>query len=232
MTHRCTYGGTIPRSPMMNTAVRFLKRSTPVALGSKHYSVVSSLVVSTRISDRSLGQLPAFLEMHPTPALLNKCQSELQRELSLTSQPHSLSVRHLPFPSVHPYLLNGATLDCTGSTTAGLKWLQREGYGFADTYSKIQRPLDGLKVAYDQKLRYSTLQFSVPPELGRNLPGLPVPYDECGVIYCLIADPEKENRGVYSQRIDGDFSRWFFFVVPELLIAVRSANLFQHFWWG
>lgn len=96
-------------------------------------------------------------------------------------------------------------IDCTGSTTAGLKWLQREGYGFADTYSKIQRPLDGLKIAYDQKLRYSTLQFCVPPELGRKLPGLPVPYDECGVIYCLIADPEKENRGVYSQRIDGDF---------------------------
>ncbi|KAK0188408.1 hypothetical protein F5146DRAFT_1055127 [Armillaria mellea] len=96
-------------------------------------------------------------------------------------------------------------IDCTGSTTAGLKWLQREGYGFSDTYSKIQRPLDGLKIAYDQKLRYSTLQFCVPPELGRRLPGLPVPYDECGVIYCLIADPEKENRGVYSQRIDGDF---------------------------
>ncbi|KAK0501788.1 hypothetical protein EDD18DRAFT_1347857 [Armillaria luteobubalina] len=96
-------------------------------------------------------------------------------------------------------------IDCTGSTTAGLKWLQREGCGYAHTYSKIQRPLDGLKIAYDQKLRYSTLQFSVPPELGRRLAGLPVPYDECGVIYCLIADPERENRGVYSQRIDGDF---------------------------
>ncbi|KAK0489409.1 hypothetical protein IW261DRAFT_1641693 [Armillaria novae-zelandiae] len=103
-------------------------------------------------------------------------------------------------------------IDCTGSTTAGLKWLQREGYGFADTYSKIQRPLDGLKIAYDQKLRYSTLQFCVPPELGRRLPGLPVPYDECGVIYCLIADPEKDNRGVYSQRIDGDFMQICFSV--------------------
>ncbi len=161
MTHRCTYGGTIPRSPMMNTAVRFLNdlhRShwartllRRLVLGGKYKNIRQITGTATGVSRNA-----------SDAALLNKCQSELQRELSLTSQPHSLSVRHLPFPSVHPYLLNGATLDCTGSTTAGLKWLQREGYGFADTYSKIQRPLDGLKVAYDQKLRYSTLQFSVP----------------------------------------------------------------------
>ncbi|KAK0466726.1 uncharacterized protein EV420DRAFT_644063 [Desarmillaria tabescens] len=129
-------------------------------------------------------------------------------------------------PLLSPYLsfLNGDALDCTGSTTAGLKWLQREGYGFADTYAKNQLPLDGLKIAYDQKLRYSTLQFRVPPELGRKLPGLPVPYDECGVIYCLLADPEKENRGVYSQRIDGDFSRWFFFAGLKLLIPYLECK--------
>ncbi|KAK0215855.1 hypothetical protein EDD85DRAFT_443784 [Armillaria nabsnona] len=123
-------------------------------------------------------------------------------------------------------------IDCTGSTTAGLKWLQREGYGFADTYSKIQRPLGGLKIAYDQKLRYSTLQFSVPPELGRRLPGLPVPYDECGVIYCLIADPEKENRGVYSQRIDGDFMQICFSISGgddvELPMTLEEAKAWTH----
>ncbi|KAK0202394.1 hypothetical protein DFS33DRAFT_1339752 [Desarmillaria ectypa] len=36
------------------------------------------------------------------------------------------------------------------------------------------------------------------------MPGLPFPYDECGVIYCVSPDPKKENRCVYSQRVDGD----------------------------
>ncbi|KAK0466728.1 uncharacterized protein EV420DRAFT_644207 [Desarmillaria tabescens] len=70
---------------------------------------------------------------------------------------------------------------------------------------KNQLPLDKLKISYEQKLHYSTLQLRAPPELGRKLPGLPVPYDECGMIYVFIPDPNKENRCIYSQRIDGDF---------------------------
>ncbi len=95
--------------------------------------------------------------------------------------------------------------DCTGPAAAGLKWLRREGYGFADRYTSNQLPLDELRIAYDQKLHYSTLQFHVPPELGRKLPGLPYPYDDCGPIYCNSpSDPTKDNRCMYSQRVDGD----------------------------
>ncbi|KAK0215858.1 hypothetical protein EDD85DRAFT_996317 [Armillaria nabsnona] len=82
-------------------------------------------------------------------------------------------------------------VDCTGSAAASLKWLRREGYG---------------------KLHYSTLQFYVPPELGRRLPGLPVPYDECGMIYVFIPDINKENRCISSQKIDGDFIQLCFTV--------------------
>ncbi|PBK99973.1 hypothetical protein ARMGADRAFT_1074800 [Armillaria gallica] len=96
-------------------------------------------------------------------------------------------------------------VDCTGSAATGLRWLRREGYGIGDTYAKNELPLHKLKISYDQKLHYSTLQFHVPPELGRKLPGLPVPYDECGMIYVFIPDISKERRCIYSQRIEGDF---------------------------
>ncbi|KAK0466730.1 uncharacterized protein EV420DRAFT_1474171 [Desarmillaria tabescens] len=60
-----------------------------------------------------------------------------------------------------------------GPAAASLKWLRREGYGFADKYTRNQLPLDELKIAYDQKLHYSTLQFHVTPELGRKAPWPP-----------------------------------------------------------
>ncbi|KAK0197957.1 hypothetical protein F5146DRAFT_1017606 [Armillaria mellea] len=106
-------------------------------------------------------------------------------------------------------------LDCTGPAAAGMKWLRREGYGFADRYGPNQLPLDELKIAYDQKLHYSTLQFRVPPELGRKLPGLPYSFDECGVIYCNSPDPKKENRCLYSQHLDGNLVQICFTAMGE-----------------
>ncbi|KAK0501783.1 hypothetical protein EDD18DRAFT_1317898 [Armillaria luteobubalina] len=102
-------------------------------------------------------------------------------------------------------ILAALVVDCTGPAAAGFKWLRREGYGVGDTYANNELPLDKLKISYDQKLHYSTLQFHVPTELGRRLPGLPVPYDECGMIYVFIPDTNKENRCIYSQRIEGDY---------------------------
>ncbi|KAK0501744.1 hypothetical protein EDD18DRAFT_1317883 [Armillaria luteobubalina] len=106
-------------------------------------------------------------------------------------------------------------VDCTGPAAAGLKWLRREGYGFADRYASNQLPLDELRIAYDQKLHYSTLQFHVPPELGRRIPGLPYPYDDCGSIYCNSPDPTKDNRCMYSQRVDGDILQVCFTAMGE-----------------
>ncbi|KAK0501771.1 hypothetical protein EDD18DRAFT_1431988 [Armillaria luteobubalina] len=97
-------------------------------------------------------------------------------------------------------------VDCTGPVAAGLKWLRREGYGVGNTYAKNELPLDRLKISYDQKLHYSTLLLHIPPELGRKLPGFPGPYDECGMIYAFIPDTNEENRCIYSQRIEGDYS--------------------------
>ncbi|KAK0188411.1 hypothetical protein F5146DRAFT_1055132 [Armillaria mellea] len=96
-----------------------------------------------------------------------------------------------------------ACTHCTGPAAAGIKRLRRKGYGIGDTYAKNELPLDKLKISYDQKLYCSTLQFP---------PGLPVPYDECGMIYILIPDTNKENRCLYSQRIEGDFIQLCFSV--------------------
>ncbi|KAK0474602.1 hypothetical protein IW261DRAFT_1341501, partial [Armillaria novae-zelandiae] len=106
-------------------------------------------------------------------------------------------------------------IDCTGAAAAGMKWLRHEGYGFADGYGRNQLPLDELKIAYDQKLHYATLQFRITPELGRKLPGLPVPYDECWGIYNNSMDSSKENRCVYSQRVDGDIIQLCFSAMGE-----------------
>ncbi|KAK0202370.1 hypothetical protein DFS33DRAFT_1476012 [Desarmillaria ectypa] len=59
-----------------------------------------------------------------------------------------------------------------------------------------------LKIAYDQKLQYMTLQFRIAPEVARRLPGLLALFDECGIIYCLATDPDKEARGLYTNRVE------------------------------
>ncbi|KAK0195803.1 hypothetical protein F5146DRAFT_997316 [Armillaria mellea] len=84
------------------------------------------------------------------------------------------------------------------------------------------------KMAGTGRLHYSTLQFCVPPELGRRLPGLPVPYDECGVIYCLFTDSAKDHRVMYSQRVDGDFLQVAFLAwreceLPTTLEEVKAC---------
>ncbi|PBK68974.1 hypothetical protein ARMSODRAFT_1038412 [Armillaria solidipes] len=95
-------------------------------------------------------------------------------------------------------------VDCTGAASAGMKWLRREGYGQSDTYPSGKLPLNELKIAYDQKIVYSTVKLHVPPELGNRLPGLPAPFDECGLIYACIADPVLDCRGITLQRIEGN----------------------------
>ncbi|KAK0214992.1 hypothetical protein IW262DRAFT_256147 [Armillaria fumosa] len=95
------------------------------------------------------------------------------------------------------------------------KWLRQEGYRFADRYASSKLPLDELRIAYDQKLRYSTLQLHVPPELGRKLPGLLYTYDDCGPIYCNLPDPTKDNRCIYSQRVDRDILQVCFITMGE-----------------
>ncbi|KAF7308206.1 hypothetical protein HMN09_00668500 [Mycena chlorophos] len=56
--------------------------------------------------------------------------------------------------------------DCSGPARAGLKWLARHGYGTPSTPGypnpPSTLPLDDLKIALDQKLRYSSLTYTAP----------------------------------------------------------------------
>ncbi|KAK7052361.1 hypothetical protein R3P38DRAFT_2859936 [Favolaschia claudopus] len=66
--------------------------------------------------------------------------------------------------------------DCTGPARAGLKWLQRHGYGLSNssTYPSGALPLDQLKISIDQKLRYTSITFNdISPERYDSLPWPP-----------------------------------------------------------
>ncbi|KAK0188416.1 hypothetical protein F5146DRAFT_1055146 [Armillaria mellea] len=131
------------------------------------------------------------------------------------SNPNLLDAVTIRTPEGPSSLGAALVIDCTGPASAGLKWLRREGYGFADSYKKDQLPLDDLKITYDQKLKYTTLQFRVAPEVARRLPGLPAPFDECGFIYCLVTDPAKETRCLFSNRVDKDIIHICFSAMGE-----------------
>ncbi|EGN96342.1 hypothetical protein SERLA73DRAFT_186054 [Serpula lacrymans var. lacrymans S7.3] len=94
-------------------------------------------------------------------------------------------------------------VDCTGPASAGVKWIKREGYGYAETYSKNALPLDQLKLSYDQKIRYATLEFSIPPALGKRLP-IPGGFYTQGSIYTCVARSDKDRCSAYASTLDGD----------------------------
>jgi hypothetical protein len=96
-------------------------------------------------------------------------------------------------------------LDCTGPVSAGIKWLQREGFGHSidGKYPKGTLPLEDLRISYDQKINYSTLEFKVSKELGERL-NVPGGWEGCGPIYNCFTDGLVESRSIYSQRIEGD----------------------------
>ncbi|KAJ6504251.1 hypothetical protein C8R47DRAFT_1210323 [Mycena vitilis] len=82
--------------------------------------------------------------------------------------------------------------DCTGPTRAGLKWLQRNGYGYSGSYPSGKLPLDKLKISIDQKLNYSTVTFRVPQELHDRLP-FPPDLQNVKPVYILLEDSTKES---------------------------------------
>ncbi|KAF7322200.1 hypothetical protein MKEN_00744500 [Mycena kentingensis (nom. inval.)] len=62
-------------------------------------------------------------------------------------------------------------LDCTGTARAGMKWLGRHGYGAWEG-----KTIDHLKIALDQKLRYSTLIFKLGSRGDKFFDSLPIPH--------------------------------------------------------
>ncbi|TRM64797.1 hypothetical protein BD626DRAFT_234887 [Schizophyllum amplum] len=94
--------------------------------------------------------------------------------------------------------------DCTGSAQA-LKWLPAAGFGGADKEAKKGKiaslPLEELKISFDPKTRYATMEFPLPPDL---LKRTPVPDDGRMTIYSCLSHPTKNSESLYVLKRDGN----------------------------
>ncbi|KAJ7814291.1 hypothetical protein B0H14DRAFT_2522274 [Mycena olivaceomarginata] len=94
--------------------------------------------------------------------------------------------------------------DCTGPARAGLKWLERHGYGYSTRYPSGKLPLDQLKISFNQKLRYTSMLFKIPPGLHGCLP-FPEEYKKIKPIYTFLEEDVDNGRGLFVlMRPDGD----------------------------
>ncbi|KAJ6560732.1 hypothetical protein B0H10DRAFT_2118816 [Mycena sp. CBHHK59/15] len=94
--------------------------------------------------------------------------------------------------------------DCTGPARAGMKWLERNGYGYSATYPAGKLPLDKLKLSFDQKLRYSSMLFRITPAFHDRLP-LPAHLKDTKPIYTFLEDDIDKGRRLFVlMRPDGN----------------------------
>ena len=95
-----------------------------------------------------------------------------------------------------------------GGTTQSVAWLEKAGYGRLGPRDRMLSalPLHELKISYDPKVRYSTMEFPVPPELYKRMD---IPNDGGRSIYCNAAHPWKSDQSVYAMIRDGGISNGF-----------------------
>ncbi|KIJ68613.1 hypothetical protein HYDPIDRAFT_81894 [Hydnomerulius pinastri MD-312] len=93
-------------------------------------------------------------------------------------------------------------VDCTGASQAGLKWLQRAGYGPARS-DKTDNNLEQLSVSYNPGILYSSCIFKLTPDLCARMP-IPGGYENVGIFCGLLADPKLDRRLVSAARLEGD----------------------------
>lgn len=99
----------------------------------------------------------------------------------------------------HSRVNNPSTIDCTGTTQAGLKWLKSAGYPLPKS----------LRLVYDPKMHYTTVTFSVSTELKQTLT-LPagMQYEEANWLYTFYADSKYGNTGFVLTKMDSDTSEF------------------------
>ncbi|KAJ7840164.1 hypothetical protein B0H14DRAFT_3140542 [Mycena olivaceomarginata] len=108
--------------------------------------------------------------------------------------------------------------DCTGPARAGLKWLERHGYGYSPRYPSGKLPLDQLKISFNQKLRYTSLLFKIPPGLHDRLP-FPEEYKKIKPIYTIGGVKE----WIMNLRTVEDIPCWIFEILDMLEEIEDSA---------
>ncbi|EGN96339.1 hypothetical protein SERLA73DRAFT_170728 [Serpula lacrymans var. lacrymans S7.3] len=93
-------------------------------------------------------------------------------------------------------------IDCTGASHTGVKMLKRAGYGYTDVYPEGKVSLDDLRVQYDPKITYCTLELNVSPDLAKRLP-IPGGFANHPGIIAAISDARMDSKTMYSLGIDG-----------------------------
>ncbi|KIK57714.1 hypothetical protein GYMLUDRAFT_262886 [Collybiopsis luxurians FD-317 M1] len=94
--------------------------------------------------------------------------------------------------------------DCTGTTRAGVKWLNQAGYGVAQSYPAGKLSLQDAKITFDQKLHYTSLICTLAPSTWEKLP---IPSDQKleDFAYSFMEDlPERGRRLLILLRNEGN----------------------------
>jgi hypothetical protein len=81
--------------------------------------------------------------------------------------------------------------------------LKNAGYGFAETYLKGKLSLEDIRLSYDPKMYYSTLELTIPPALAKRLP-IPGGIDSHPAIAMCLGN-RKDCRTLYIIGIDGPY---------------------------
>jgi hypothetical protein len=120
--------------------------------------------------------------------------------------------------------------DCTGPTRAGLKWLRRAGFDLIDSPDSPDSPdpspdrdgddsgKHGIKLVYDQKVRYATLELYLTPDVVKRLPAA-CRWDSAGLIYGCTTDPRIDGNAVYAMRIEKDTGTYAILVSISLKLT-------------
>jgi hypothetical protein len=81
--------------------------------------------------------------------------------------------------------------------------LKNAGYGFAKTYPKGKLSLENIRLSYDPKMHYSTIELSIPPALAKRLP-IPGGIDSHPAIAMCFGN-KNECKTLYFIGIDGPY---------------------------
>ena len=81
--------------------------------------------------------------------------------------------------------------------------LKNAGYGFAETYPKGKLSLEDIRISYDPKMYYSTLELTIPPALAKRLP-IPGGIDSHPSIAMCLSN-RKDRKTLYLIGIDGPY---------------------------
>ena len=110
-----------------------------------------------------------------------------------------------------PKCLNVLPPDCTGPTQAFFKFLPRAGYGLGGPKS-----LTDLRLDYDHRMVYSSVQFQLTPEMRAKLVSMFPPkhnatdssylnegWDKAGWLFVLQPIAELDNKVIFGKKIEG-----------------------------